>query len=275
MPNFIQECLNYERQSLENILETMYTIVWELKTHEMIENTVIMKKLRERLLARQIHNQSVCNCHEDTDLLNIIDLVESVYSSTSDKERNFYWLKLQESLYEFLEEFVPHMEEEENTFQPLLNQYFDYEELRQLKETVITKHEEWKEKLSSEKSLKRFKRDSESLDCVVEVKKRKEESQSDSLPEELLFKIFGYLCDPRDLGRAGRVSRRWREVSRASQLWRHLPLSQWQRNIWAWDTRDLYETIQEERKHPERVLEEDSPFFESFLPLLDEIGDDL
>ena len=274
MPYFIQECLNYEPQSLENILETMYTIVWELKTHEMIENTVIMKKLRERLLARQIHNQSVCNCHEDTDLLNIIDLVESVYSSTSDKERNFYWLKLQESLYEFLEEFVPHMEEEENTFQPLLNQYFDYEELRQLKETVITKHEEWKEKLSSEKSLKRFKRDSESLDCVVEVKKRKEESQSDSLPEELLFKIFGYLCDPRDLGRVGRVSRRWREVSRASQLWRHLPLSQWQRNIWAWDIRDLYETIQEERKHPERALEGDGPFFESYLLLLDEIGND-
>ena len=255
-------------------METMYTIIWELKTHEMIENTVIMQQLRERLLAQQIYNQSVCNCHEDTDLLDIIDLVESVYSSTSDTERNFYWHKLQESLYEFLEEFVPHMEEEENTFQPLLNQYFDYEELRQLKETVITKHEEWKEKLSSEKSLKRFKRDSESLDCLVEVKKRKEESPCESLAEELLFKIFGYLSDPRDLGRAGRVCRRWRQVSRAAQAWRHLPLSQWQRDIWTWDSRDLFETIQEERKRPERALEGDSPFYENFLQLLEEIGND-
>jgi hypothetical protein len=28
---------------------------------------------------------------------------------------------------------VPHMEEEETTFQPLLSQYFQYEELKQLK----------------------------------------------------------------------------------------------------------------------------------------------
>ena len=257
---------------MENVLETMYAIIWELKTHEMIENTIIMKKLRERLLARQIHNQSVCNCHEDTDLLNIIDLVESVYSSTSDTERNFYWHKLQESLYEFLEDFVPHMEEEENTFQPLLNQYFDYEELRQLKETVITQHEEWKEKLSSEKSLKRFKRDSESLDCQVEVKKRKEESLSEDLPEELLLNIFGFLSDPRDLARAGQVCRRWRQGSRSSQFWRLLPLSQWQRNIWTWHPRDLFENIQEDRKHPVRALEEDGSFYESFLQLLEEIG---
>ena len=253
-------------------METMYTIIWELKTHEMIENTIIMKQLRERLLARKIHNQSVCNCHEDSDLLNIIDLVESVYSSTTDTERNFYWLKLQESLYEFLEEFVPHMEEEENTFQPLLNQYFDYEELRQLKETVISLHEEWKEKLSSEKSLKRFKRDSESLDCQVEVKKRKAESLAEDLPEELVLQIFGFLSDPRDLARAGQVCRRWRQVSRSAQFWRHLPLSQWQRHIWTWDSRDLFENIQEEWKHPERALEEDSPFYDEFLPLLEEIG---
>ena len=272
LSNFYQECLNYEPQSLENILETMYTIIWELKTHEMIENTIIMQKLRERLLARQIHNQSVCNCHEDSDLLNIIDLVESVYSSNTDTERNFYWHKLQESLYEFLEEFVPHMEEEENTFQPLLNQYFDYEELRQLKETVISQHEEWKEKLSSEKSLKRFKRDSESLDCQVEVKKRKAESLAEDLPEELVLKIFGFLSDPRDLARAGQVCRRWRQVSRSAQFWRLLPLSQWQRQIWTWDSRDLFENIQEEWKHPERALEEDNPFYEDFLPLLEEIG---
>ena len=32
-----------------------------------------------------------------------------------------------------MEEFLPHMEEEENTFLPLLCKYFEYEELKELK----------------------------------------------------------------------------------------------------------------------------------------------
>jgi hypothetical protein len=40
---------------------------------------------------------------------------------------------MQDAVYTFMEEFVPHMEEEETTFQPLLSQYFQYEELKQLK----------------------------------------------------------------------------------------------------------------------------------------------
>ena len=112
-----------------------------------------------------------------------------VYSSSTENERNFYWHNLQEALYDFLDDFLPHMEEEENTFQPLLNQYFNYEELKEIQETVINKHEEWTEKLNSgEKSLKRFKRDSESLDAEV-----KEQSASDlinQLPDEILQQIF-------------------------------------------------------------------------------------
>ena len=118
-----------------------------------------------------------------------------VYSSSTEKERNFYWHNLQEALYDFLDDFLPHMEEEENTFQPLLNQYFNYEELKEIQETVINKHEEWTEKLNSgEKSLKRFKRDSESLEAEV-----KEQSASDlinQLPDEILQQIFRQSEDP-------------------------------------------------------------------------------
>ena len=32
-----------------------------------------------------------------------------------------------------MEEFLPHMQEEENTFLPLLCKYFEYEELKELK----------------------------------------------------------------------------------------------------------------------------------------------
>ena len=274
--DYFQERLNYEPKSLEDTLETMYNIIWELKNHEIIENTVIMNRLRERLLARQIDNQSVCNCHEDSDLMQIIDLLESVYSANTDVERNFYWQKLQEALYEFLDDFVPHMEEEENTFQPLLNEHFNYDELRQIKETVISQHQEWKEKLSAEKSLKRFKLESEGLDSRIVAKKRKGESESPSenLPAELLHKIFGYLADPRDFSRAGRVCRRWREVSRSPDFWRNLPLSQWERDIWSWSSVHLDEIIQAERRNPTYGDDnEDNSFNERVVGLLDGIGE--
>ena len=123
-----------------------------------------------------------------------------VYSSSTENERNFYWHNLQEALYDFLDDFLPHMEEEENTFQPLLNQYFNYEELKEIQETVINKHEEWTEKLNSgEKSLKRFKRDSESLDAEV-----KEQSASDlinQLPDEILQQIFRQSEEPFFVGK--------------------------------------------------------------------------
>jgi len=268
----IQECLNYESQSLEDTLETMYTIILELKNHEIIENTVIMKRLRERLLARQIHNHSVCSCHEDSDLLNIIDLLETVYSSSRDTERNFYWQKLQEALYEFLEDFLPHMEEEENTFQPLLNEYFNYDELRQIKDTVITQHQEWKENLSAEKSLKRFKMDSDIQDSQIVVKKRRGESLSDHLPDEIIIKIFGYFEDPRDSARAGQVCKRWNSVWKSAEFWRSLPLSQWERQLWTWSSVDLFEMIQAERKYLVSGENEDNSFYENIAHFLEDIG---
>ena len=92
--------------------------------------------------------------------LSIIDLVESIYSSLDKTSRTFYWQRLQGEtshinltlfiqfpcfssiffvfcrllynvqayefageIYQFLEDFDQHMEEEESIFQPLLNQY--------------------------------------------------------------------------------------------------------------------------------------------------------
>ena len=31
-----------------------------------------MQKLRERMHSRQVYNQSVCNCHEDSELVRIV-----------------------------------------------------------------------------------------------------------------------------------------------------------------------------------------------------------
>lgn len=224
---------------MEATLEIVYSTIWELKTHEIIENTVIMTRLKERMVARQIYNQSVCNCHEDSDLVRILDLVEMTYSAPDGVQRNYYWQNLQEALSEFLDEFLPHMEEEENTFQPLLNEYFNYEELRQIQETVLSQHQEWQDKVTSEKSLKRFKRDSECSDVSASVESSPEVNDCfERLPEEIIYQVFSFLDDPRDLLRAGGVCSRWSKVSRSPQFWRSLPLSSWQQGHWNWSPGD-------------------------------------
>lgn len=106
--------------------------MWELKSHEYIENHYIMDKLKARLQKKQarasleicrpsvmpicvvqVYNQLVCNCHKDSKLLGVIDLVEKVYWSQSAEEKELHGQRLQEALAEFLDEFLHHMEEEE------------------------------------------------------------------------------------------------------------------------------------------------------------------
>ena len=211
----------------EQLLQAVYATMWELKTHEIIENQVIMEQLKARLVSRQVYNHPVCNCHEDSELLEIIDLVEFVHGSSSPAERLHYWTRLQEILATFLDDFLPHMEEEESTVQPLLNQYFDTSELKVLKETVIREHLEWRERVDNEKRLITQMKTSA-------VTASEEHSEVDRLPDEILLKIFSTLSDPRDLGRVGRVCRQWRTVARAPQLWRSLPLSAWEVGSWCW-----------------------------------------
>jgi len=271
----IQESLNFEQAILEKTLQVVYTTMWELKTHEMIENAVIMNKLKERLHARQVYNQFVCNCHEDSGLIRIIDLVEMVYSSSDQNDRTFYWQKLEEAIYEFLDDFLPHMEEEESIFQPLLNEYFDYDELKQIKNTVLVQHKEWKVRVDAEKSLKHFKRSnykeetgerSKDLYCNEVFQKKSSESVSEKLPDEILHEIFTYISDPRDFGRASMVCTRWNSISKTPQFWKNLPLSQWERGIWNFRHVDLYELLLAE-KYPDEDYSQ-AHLYDDILELL-------
>lgn len=231
----IEESIEFRQTALEATLQLVYSIIWELKTHEIIENTVIMQKLRERMHSRQVYNQSVCNCHEDSELLSIIDLVESIYSSLDKTSRTFYWQRLQGEIYQFLEDFDQHMEEEESIFQPLLNQYFNYEELVQIKDTVMAQHSEWKSRVEAEKSLKNLKRGRVDGDWLVEEvpqKSARAETPAQNLPKEVILEILGHVDDPRDLARASQVCQSWNECSRDASLWRRLSLSHWEFDIW-------------------------------------------
>lgn len=275
----IQESLYFEQSILEKTLQVVYTTMWELKTHEIIENTVIMNKLKERLHSRKVYNQFVCNCHEDSDLIKIIDLVEFVYTSSDPEDRTFYWQKLQEAIYDFLDDFLPHMEEEENIFQPLLNQYFDYDELKQLKETVLVQHKEWKKKVEAEKSLKYFKKshdenrgDPSIKDnyCQEVQKATAFGNVTDKLPDEILHEIFSYILDPRDFSQASQVCKRWNLISKSPQFWRNLPLSQWEKNIWSFKNVDLYDILLAEKTQDEDMSETFN--YSQVVALLTEVG---
>lgn len=243
----IEESLGSRHTAVEAMLQLVYSIMWEMKTHEIIENTVIMNQLRERMDSRQVYNKMVCNCHEDSELLSIIDLVESIYFSLDNRSRTFYWQRLQEEIYQFLEDFDQHMEEEESIFQPLLNQYFNYEELVQIKDTVMDQHREWKERVVVEKSLKNFKRGKTEEPGKKETENSRDvqegifrgDSPADTLPREVVVEILGHLDDPRDLARAAQVSRTWEQCSRDPGIWRNLPLSQWEKDMWTFSSVDI------------------------------------
>ena len=70
-------------------------------------------------------------------LLEVIGLVERVYTARTQKERCKYGQQLQKKIRAFLDDFVTHMEQEEAVFQPLLDQNFEPQELQQMNEKVV------------------------------------------------------------------------------------------------------------------------------------------
>jgi len=144
-------------QDLEPSLQAVYEAMWELKSHEYIENHFIMDTLKKRLQSRKVFNEAVCNCHEDSMLLEVIGLVERVYTAQTQKDRCHYGQLLQKKIRAFLEDFVTHMEQEEAVFQPLLDQNFEPQELKQMNEKVLEQHNFYREKIK-EKNLKAVKR---------------------------------------------------------------------------------------------------------------------
>jgi len=126
-------------------VKTLSRVFYEFKTHERIENECIMRRLQAKLKKLNIQNTAVCNCHKDDELSRMLKLfAEGIRHSTkSEADRIKYGFKLQRELEKFQEHFLPHMQEEEDIFQPLLVKYFPIEELRELKESVLKQHQMW------------------------------------------------------------------------------------------------------------------------------------
>ncbi|XP_045165355.2 F-box/LRR-repeat protein 5-like [Mercenaria mercenaria] len=216
---------------LTTLLENLIRTFQEFIAHEQIENQFIMKKLKNKLRSLSIQNTAVCNCHKDNRLTDMLKFLQDGYKCTkkSDADRNNYGLQLRQELEDFTETFLPHMEEEEEVFQPLLMQHFTYEELKQIKATVLQQHFKMETEDSPEK-------------CVADNKSSKPEINIagsnlndhvgiENLPDEVMLKIFSHL-NPQELCRSAQVSRRWNSLTMDGSLWTALYPVSWAKGDW-------------------------------------------
>uniref|UniRef100_A0A2L2XX96 Putative f-box and leucine-rich repeat protein 5 n=1 Tax=Parasteatoda tepidariorum TaxID=114398 RepID=A0A2L2XX96_PARTP len=197
--------------AVESLLHSLHHTFCEFKSHEQIENKYIMRKLKKRLKLLSIHDATVCNCHSDNKLSDMLALVKDGYSCTSkpEAERINFGIKLQDALQDFTCSFLPHMKEEEEVFQPMLMKYFGYEELKCLKEQVIKEHSKWY-----------------TYDILNE-----KSSPIVRLPHEVILHIMSYL-NPKDVIRCSQVSRSWNEIAWDSSLWKDIYPCFWAHGTW-------------------------------------------
>ncbi|CAB4057109.1 FBXL5 [Lepeophtheirus salmonis] len=196
------------------ILQRIYVSMWELKSHEYIEDTYILNRLKDRLQARRVYNKVVCNCHEDSKLLNVIDLVEKLYYARNIALRQELGARLQLALHDFLEEFIHHMK------------------LENLLNTVLEQHRLWKEKVSAEKVPQTCQKKAYCEEVNDFFGKRFTSAavlRFEDLPNEIVIRIFGYLSPYHLISSCSRVSRKWNRLCVTPNIWRNLYPVMWAR----------------------------------------------
>ncbi|XP_028300737.1 F-box/LRR-repeat protein 5-like [Gouania willdenowi] len=218
-----------------SFLQSLCATFKEFKMHEQIENEYIIGLLEQRCC-------TVYNVHSDNKLSEMLSLFEKGLQSVKNEyEQLNYAQQLKERLEAFTQDFLPHMKEEEEVFQPMLMQYFTYEELKDIKKQVIAQHcsqQQWDcatEVLKgftlwsqAEKLQKAFKyADHEKSDYELE-KNRNCSTHISQLPTEILLRLFHYL-GPEDLCRCSQVCSTWSELAKTGSLWRHLYPVRWAR----------------------------------------------
>ncbi|XP_019628195.1 PREDICTED: F-box/LRR-repeat protein 5-like [Branchiostoma belcheri] len=226
-------------RDLGNLLKSLETTFSEFKIHEQIENDCIMNKLQRRLEALSIQNEQVCEVHSHNQLSEMLELVAQGYRlvQKGEGEMTSYGKELRVALENFTRRFLPHMKEEEEVFQPLLMEYFSYEELKDIKSLVIKRHCLSKSKYEAESKEDKEKsdEDNKSLKCRVcsaeEAQEEEEVSPIQTLPSEVLLRVMSYLS-PRDLCRCAQVCRSWSVLARDGHLWQVMHPARWAQGDW-------------------------------------------
>lgn len=218
-----------------SFLQSLCATFKEFKMHEQIENEYIIGLLQQRCC-------TAYNVHSDNKLSDMLSLFEKgLHSVKSEYEQLNYAQQLKERLEAFTQDFLPHMKEEEEVFQPMLMEYFTYEELKDIKKQVIAQHCSQQHLDSAAEVLKGFGlwtqaeelqkafkyADHEKADYELE-KKRHCSTHISQLPTEIMLRLFHYL-NPEDLCRCSQVCSSWSELAKSGSLWRHLYPVRWAR----------------------------------------------
>lgn len=202
--------------------------------HEQIENEYIIGLLQQR-------SQTIYNVHSDNKLSEMLSLFEKGLKNVKNEcEQLNYAKQLKERLEAFTRDFLPHMKEEEEVFQPMLMEYFTYEELKDIKKKVIAQHCSQKDTAEllrglslwnqAEERQKVFKYSvDEKSDAEAEVSEHS--TGITHLPPEVMLSIFSYL-NPQELCRCSQVSTKWSQLAKTGSLWKHLYPVHWARGDW-------------------------------------------
>ncbi|KAM6963079.1 F-box/LRR-repeat protein 5 [Aplochiton taeniatus] len=218
-----------------SFLQSLCATFKEFKMHEQIENEYIIGQLQQR-------SCTVYNVHSDNKLSEMLSLFEKgLHNVKSEYEQLNYARQLKERLEAFTQDFLPHMKEEEEVFQPMLMHYFSYEELKAIKKQVIAQHRSqqpwdcaaevlkglslWSQ---AEELHKAFKyADHEKTDHELEQRDVSSTHVS-HLPTEVLLRLFSYL-GPEDLCHCSQVCSTWGQLTKTGSLWRNVYPVRWAR----------------------------------------------
>ncbi|XP_061682297.1 F-box/LRR-repeat protein 5 [Syngnathoides biaculeatus] len=222
-----------------SFLNSLLATFKEFKMHEQIENECIIGLLEQRCC-------TVYNMHSDNKLSDMLLLLEKgLHSVKSECEQLNYAQQLKERLEAFTRDFLPHMKEEEEVFQPMLMQHFTYEELKAIKKQVMAQHRSqqardcaaaadvdvlkgfglWSRAEELQKAFKYADHEKTHYEAEHDGTRSAHISQ---LPAEIVLRLFGYLSPP-DLCRCSQVCASWSELAKTGSLWRHLYPVRWAR----------------------------------------------
>lgn len=219
----------HDAQEYLMLLQELSGRFHEFKSHEEIENNYILSPLLPRL-SKCSKTKLIKDIHSDNRLHDLMTLIDSTPLLTNEQDRIRHGEHLKLLINEFTVDFIPHMNEEEEVFLPLLLEHYSEMELKTLTQTVMQLHNlNMKEKGCTE---------SEATPTTAQKLKPQEVTSVAlpapsliSLPPEVLLKISSYL-GPQDLCRLSQVHSSLSNLVFDGSLWSSLHPVRWAEGHW-------------------------------------------
>ncbi|CAF1183879.1 unnamed protein product [Rotaria sp. Silwood1] len=257
----------------EELLIRLQGIFTEFMAHEEIENHLVMKKLKKKLKQNSPidDTQLICNCHTIDRFTPLMTLFRDGYAfiRRGNADRMSYGVKLHKAMSNFYQDFVPHMNEEENDIQPLLSKYFTEIEIKMMRTQVIKMTLQKRENSTInliyqiERPLKiyvisyerftsinnlsnntlqfimKYLNDRQLKQSCLRVNKQwnqcalkvlRNRSPISQIPEEILLRLFKYYLNPYDLFNSCiHVNKHWKYIIKDKTIWNIVNPINWAR----------------------------------------------